>query len=131
MSEMAQKTGKVGGQKGNQSAKKHGCYVQKWDRRTREARAIEHVQAELSTALGDPTPQQILILQRASVKAVRCALFEAEILRTNGDTAQSLKDDYLRWARELRADLLALGLERRAKNVTDPATFYKERYGEE
>lgn len=32
---------------------------------------------------------------------------------------------------EERAALRELGLERRAKNVTDPVTFYKERYGTE
>ncbi len=65
------------------------------------------------------------------MKAFRCDAIEREMLRSNGDVAESLEKNYLRWARELREDLKILGLERQARDVTDPATFYKERYGTE
>jgi len=124
---------KIGPPIGSKNHLVHGGYqnlsLGKLDGRTKEARAVRHIQAELSTALGDVSPQQILLIQRASVKAVRCALAEAEILKANGDAAQSLQDDYLRWARELRADLLALGLERRSRNVMELKDYVRENYG--
>jgi len=121
-SEMARKTGKKGAQFQNRLAVKHGGYIQKFDGRTREARAVEQIQAELVSSLGgaeNVSVQKILIIQRCSVKALKCALIESEILKSNGDTGEGLKENYLRWARELRCDLLALGLERQQKNVTD------------
>ena len=120
VSEMTRKTGKVGGQYKNKLAVTHGCYVSIIDGRTKQAKAIQQVQAELTGALGnDPSPQEILIIQRCSVKALKCALIEAEMMRNNGDTSEGLTNLYLRFSRELRSDLLALGLKRRQTNVTD------------
>jgi len=132
VSKVAQKTGKVGGQYKNKLAVTHGCYVSIIDGRTRQAKAIQQVQAELTAALGnDPSPQEILIIQRASVKALKCALIEAEMMRNNGDTSEGLTNLYLRFSRELRSDLLALGLKRRQTNVTDLQDYLKENYGGE
>ena len=116
---MTRKTGKKGAQFQNRLAVKHGGYIQKFDARTRAGRAIEQIQAELVSSLGGPenvSVQKILLIQRCSVKALKCALIESEILKSNG-TGERLKENYLRWAREMRADLMALGLERRARPV--------------
>ena len=78
---------------------------------------------------GDPSPQQVLILQRCSVKALRCAIAEREILKRDGDVSENVEKHYLRWARELREDLRLLGLERRARDSTDLKTYLKENYG--
>ncbi len=78
------------------------------------------VEAALVNALGgEPTPQETLLVQRAAVKALRCSILEKEILRPNHNVPPTIHEDYLRWSRELRADLQALGLQRRAKKVVD------------
>lgn len=117
---MTRKTGKVGAQYKNQLARTHGAYVKKWDGRTREAKAIEQIQAELVSALGgadNVSVQQLLLIQRASVKSLQCVKIESQLLKNNGQTAERLEQHYLRWCRELRSDLLALGLKRQARPV--------------
>jgi len=117
---MTRKTGKKGAQFQNRLAVKHGGYVKKWDRRTREGRAIEMIQSELVSSLGGPeniSVQQLLLIQRCSMKSLQCALIESQLLKNNGQTGERLEQHYLRWARELRSDLLALGLERKARPV--------------
>jgi len=127
---MVRKTGKVGGQYNNRSAVKHGGYTdltpESLDGRTKIARTLREVEATLATALGDPSPQEVILIRRASVKALRCSLVEQYLLTEDRNAAQGLRDDYLRWARELRADLLALGLKRRPRDVTDLAVAFKE-----
>ena len=103
------------------------------DGRTREAKAIHQIQAELVTALGgDPTPQQTILLQRIAVKSLRCFLSEVEILKCNSDgqKRERLEHDYLSWSNSLRADLSLLGLERRARPVMDLQTYLEESHGD-
>jgi hypothetical protein len=128
---MSRQSGNVGAPKGNRNARKHGAYLQHWDGRTREVKAKLQIEAELTSALGgEPSPQQVLLIQRAAVKALRCALVEIEILRLRGQIPDSLAQDYLRWARELRADLVALGLKRIPKNLSDLKSYVESTYGE-
>ena len=115
--------------RGNDNAVRHGGYRQlrQLDGRSREAKIIREIQAALVDALGgDPSPQRILILQRASVKALRCAAMEHAILSRGGDVPDSLQNDYLRWSRELRSDLLALGLDRRSAEVGDLKAYLRD-----
>ena len=77
------------------------------------------VERELVSALGDPSPQETLILKRAAMKAYRCWRLEEEILEKDGEISETLEQHYLRWSRELREDLKVLGLQRRAKPVQD------------
>lgn len=119
------------GQLGNTNALQHGGYrdlsAEKLDQRTREAKALNQVEGELVTALGgEPSPQEILIVKQAAVKAVRVALIGQHLLIANGSAPQSLLDDYLRWGRELREDLKTLGLERRAKPVQGLQAYLQE-----
>jgi hypothetical protein len=98
------------------------------DRRTRQARYVESLQEQLTEAIGgDPSPQQALIIRRASFKALRCSLSESTMIANNGNTPESLKESYLKWSRELREDLRLLGLKRMAKDVTPNL---KEWFGE-
>jgi len=118
-----------GGQPGNKNAMKHGGYLQKIDGRTRMGKAQRQVEGALVAALGgDPSPQQVLILQRASVKAIKCWVLERQLL-SKKRTAPTLENHYLRWARELREDLKCLGLERRAKDAIDVKKWVEEKYG--
>lgn len=121
---------KRSGRLGNKNGLRHGAYLQRFDGRTAIGRSLSHVEIALVQALGgDPTPQQILILQRAALKAVRCGIAERQILSLNGNAPRRLEQDYLRWARELREDLKSLGLRRQAKPVQDLQTYVKNQYG--
>ena len=119
-----------GGQLGNRNAVKHGCYLQQVDGRTRMGKAQRQVEASLVGALGgDPSPQQILILQRASVKAIKCWIIEKQILGRKR-AAPTLENHYLRWSRELREDLKTLGFKRQAKPVENLEAYVAKTYGE-
>ena len=116
------------GTKKNRNARKHHCYVRIFDGRTREARAIQQIESELTAALGnDLSPMEALIVQRVAVKALRCRLAEAVIVV--GDASPSLENDYLKWARELRSDLQVIGFRRRAKPVQSLEAYVEEKYG--
>jgi len=112
---------KPGGQPGNTNAMKHGGFSKRFLPDSPQGHMVRYIEAQLSVSFPDPSSQQILILKRAAVKAFRCDRLEREILRCDGDVPESLQLFYLRWAKDLRADLKILGLERRAKNITDLA----------
>ena len=120
---------KRGAQQGNLNALKHGAYSPIVDPRTKEARLVRWIEDTLVQALGDPSPQELLLAKRAAVKAFRCAAIESEILSKSGAIPATLEQNYLRWSRELREDLKTLGLERRAKPVQDLSTYLSEQYG--
>jgi len=109
----------------------HGAYrnLTALDGRTKEARLMAEVEAALVNSLGgDPSPQQILLIQRIAVKSLRCYLSEREFLR---DRSQSrLETDYLSWANSLRADLQLLGMERRSRPIVNLHDYTKEAYGD-
>ena len=139
---MAQKTGKVGGQINNGNARKHGAFMAKWDGRTKDARMLQEVEAGLSAALGgDPSEQQILLIQPTAVIAFRLHLITAHFLELLQEASASgkkyaqlripahLEKQFLSWNRELRANLQVLGMERRTKNATDLKDYLAENYG--
>ena len=142
---MARKTGKKGGQKHNTLAVKHHAYrdIDRIDGRTREGKALRFLEATLVTSLGgDVSAQEAALVQRVAFKLFRCGLLEKHLMaletqvRQEGKPLGSLRipehltKSYLQWSREARADLMALGLQRRPRDVTDPLTYHKERYGE-
>ena len=117
------------GMKGNSLALKHGLYasLSELDKRTKPAREIEVIRGNLvADKGGDPTTGEALIIERASYKAWRLRQLEALMLQANGDAPERWSRDYLRWARELRSDLMALGLSRRPKPVETLAELLKE-----
>jgi hypothetical protein len=126
----SRRTGKKGGQYGNRNAIKHGGYLNLYDpdQRTREAKILNHIEASLVSAIGNnPTPQEILLIKRTSVKGLRCAALEREIIQQKNNVSPELERKYLRWASELRTDLKLLGLERRQKQVTTDLEAYIEK----
>ena len=141
---MARKTHKKGGQKNNTLAVKHGCYrdLQRVDGRTLEGKALRFLEATLVTSLGgDVSAQEAALVQRAAFKLFRCGLLEKHLMaletkvRREGKPLGSLRipehltKSYLQWSREARADLLALGLAKRSRNVMDLKDYVRENYG--
>ena len=105
---------------------RHGTQILRYDRRAREGRTIRAIEAALADTLGgNPSLQQIILIQRTSVKALGCHLFERPWL--DGGAPESLRDEYLLWLNSLPSDLQLLGLERRAKPVQSIQTYLKER----
>ena len=127
------KTGEKGGQYGNRNAVKHGGYMSLHDpdQRTRQAKILNHIEANLVQAIGgDPTPQEILLIKRVCMKGLRCAAFEREMVQKRGDVGPELEKRYLRWASELRMDLKLFGLEKRQKPIAvDLKTYAARKYG--
>ena len=128
---MAQKTHRKGGQKGNKNAMKHGAYQQidRINKRTRDGKLLASIEAALCDALGDPSPQQILAIQRGAVMAWRCNKFEKLILAGNGDVSESLERSYLQWTRALMDILRTVGMKRLAKPVQDLQAYLRDSYG--
>ena len=115
--------------KRNLNGKTHGGFVQRFDKRTIEGRALGQIEAALVTALGgDPSPQQLLIVQRVSIKALRCALLEKELVRTGCRLSRSTEKQYLAFSRSMREDLRTLGLKRQSKPVQGLASYIRDNY---
>ena len=75
------------------------------------------VEAELASDLGGaPSCAQRLIIQSAATKATRLFLLSEKLL--GGDEPGEDGHHALSWLNSMRLDLCALGLERRAKNIT-------------
>ncbi len=90
--------------------------ISRIDRRTRAGRLMRTLEADLTSDLGgDPSAAQKLLIKAATVKAVRLALLADQLL--DGVEVQSDQHHVLAWANSLRLDLVALGLERRAKAI--------------
>jgi len=115
--------------KRNLNGKTHGGFVQRYDKRTIEGRALGQIEAALVTALGgDPSPQQLLIVQRVSIKALKCSLLEKALIKQGGLSPFSEKH-YLAFSRSLREDLRSLGLRRKERHVKELTDYVKETYG--
>ncbi|MDA2934045.1 hypothetical protein MYX82_06850 [Acidobacteria bacterium AH-259-D05] len=115
---------KTGAQPNNTNSLRHGAYSKRFTPDTPQGKLVRWIETTLTTAIPDPTPQETLILKRASMKAYRIDCMEREMLKGNG-VPESLEKNYLRWCRELREDLKLLGLSRRARDVT-PLKAYLE-----
>lgn len=90
-----------GAQPGNLNALKHGAYSPTLGPRTEEARLVRWIEDTLVQALGDPSPQELLLAKRAAVKTFRCAAIESEILSKDSAIPPMLEQNYLRWSGEL------------------------------
>ena len=123
----AAKTG--GAPKNNANALKSGVYAdlsrRNIDQRTKLARALHAVEADLVSALGGAeaiTPQEKILVDRVVYKLARCTL--AEAAHFSGESGAD--DHYIAWSNSLRLDLQLLGLERRAKDVLDLGEYVRE-----
>jgi hypothetical protein len=100
------------------------------DQRTKFAKALKSVEAELVSALGgDPTPQERILIDRVVYKLARLTLFEAATFTGEGRT-ESTDKVYLAWANSMRLDLQALGFKRRQKEVADLTVYMREAHSE-
>ena len=87
------------------------------DGRTQLGRLMRDTRADLVNALGgDPTPQEVLLIERVVFMAAKCALFEQAAL-TGKDGSPASDAYYLSWAANVRRTLQVLGLSRRARPV--------------
>ena len=97
------------------------------DRGLPDGPLIASIESGLTDALGgDPTPQQILLVQRVAVKALAVSQMERAYL----EDGKALPPNYLAYTRELRMDLNTLGLDWVRGPKNDPLKAYLEdRYG--
>ncbi len=87
------------------------------DRRTKSGRLMRKIEGDLASDLGgEPTTAERLLIQATAVKAVRLALLSEKLLE--GDEPGEDGHHALAWFNSMRLDLVALGLQRRAKLVT-------------
>lgn len=81
------------------------------DKRTGEGQYVLAVEAAMIDDLGgDPSTAQLILIRRASIKALRCDMLDRFIL--SGEASPDVEQWYLRWSNTLRKDLQALGLKR-------------------
>lgn len=73
--------------------------------------------------LGDPTPPQRILINGAAFKTLRIALFADRMLNEPGALSENSDHNLLAWSNSLRLDLVALGLERRERQVLDLASY--------
>ncbi len=124
---------KGGAPHGNSNAKRHGIHslvaamrgTRHLDGRTAESRYLAALMDNLATARGcsiwDDLPPQLQILaRRISFKDLICSAVEEEMLKS-GEVSESLYQRYLSWSTSLRGDLMAFGLERTPRDITDLA----------
>jgi len=114
---MTKRKKQVGGQPGNSNALQHGAYSERFTPDSPAGRLVQWIESTLTAAIPDPSPQEALILKRASVKAYRCDAIERQLLSNGDGVPESLEKSYLSWCRELREDLKLLGMEKRLKKV--------------
>ena len=119
--------------KANLNALKHGAYGslnrRRLDGRTRVAKALDCVEAELISALGNTSPQELILIQSIATKYIRCLLLRSRILGSENPKPDWEKQ-YLRWSRDMREDLKAIGLARRERQIaTDLDAYIEAEYG--
>ncbi len=116
----------------------HGLYISlpkrlKIDRRSRFGKALTQLRNSLVEDLGGAeaiSTQVSLIVDRITFKVLKLCSYEAHVLR--GDEA-GMKN-YLAMSNSLRLDLMALGLERKMKDITplsERLAALAEKYDEE
>jgi hypothetical protein len=119
----------VGGAPGNGNAIKNGFYAdivpENLDGRLKLTKSYRAAQSALVLAIGgEPSPQQMLLIDRIAFKFVRCCLFEISVLKGESDSGQ---EHYLAFSNSMRLDLALLGLQRVTKDVPSLQTYLAER----
>jgi len=118
-------TGQIGAPIGNDNKLVSGIYAdlagRNLDQRSKLARAMRAVKADLTMAVGnDPSPQRRMLIDRCIYKLFRLTLFEAATLAGE----KGADEHYLAWANSLRLDLLALGLDHMKPKTPDLAAYH-------
>lgn len=85
------------------------------DERTKFGKAVAALRQQLIKDLGgDISTQESMLVERAISKSLQCAALETRLLEGH----EGSRPYYVSLSNSLRLDLLALGLQRRAKDVT-------------
>jgi hypothetical protein len=97
---------KHGGREKNANSLKTGVYAdlshRNMDQRSRFAKALNRVEADLVSAIGgDPSPQEIILIQRVVYKTARCFLFEAAALSGQLEASSASDQYYIAWSNSL------------------------------
>ena len=91
------------------------------DRRTRAGKIIRDVTAALTADIGgDPSTQERLLIQSVAVKAAKLDALQCQLL--DGDDTDADPKHILAWSNSMRLDLVALGLQRRARDLGIPGS---------
>lgn len=97
------------------------------DSRTREGRFAKVVREELISHLGgQPTAPQVLLIETATLMALRVALLSRHVL---SEEALRERDDrqLVAWMNSLRLTLVALGIERPIQAAPSLASYIEAR----
>ncbi len=81
----------------------------KLDRRTKEARHVAAVIADLTKHIGNPSATEALLIQRCAWLSLRVALFDEQIA-AGGDLSAHAFNAYTAWSNALVRALARLGL---------------------
>lgn len=101
----------------------HGGYSTIWrkalngqvDGRTRLVKSINALRSQLTSDLGgSPSTQEKILIDRVTIKVFRLQGLETAMMEGRGEKIENL---YINMSNSMRHDLLALGLERRQKEV--------------
>ena len=96
--------------------------LSKLDGRTREARVMQRVKADLVQHVGGkPSPTQSALIERAAWLTLHIALMDARISELGEQPSERDGRQYLAWSNTLTRTLLAIGT--KAKNEERPATL--------
>jgi hypothetical protein len=119
------------GKAGNLNAMSHGLYIDldstilRQDARRTLPRLLRQAQAAFCRALGGtPSPQQFLLINRIVFIVYRVVILEG-LMAT--DRTFERDDLYLRYSRELRENLKAIGLSERQGDVIDLQTYLRQK----
>ena len=108
---------------------KHGLWIDfnrvQLDGRSKLAKWVKTLRSSLTRDLGgNLSTQQAILVDRAVHKTVKCYLFETQVLDGNGPGS---RDHYLACCNSLRLDLMALGLEKRIKDLPDLESYLRSK----
>lgn len=122
---------------------RHGLYSVKaklergkLDLRSSMGQAMKRLRADLEASLGGRdqlSAQEVALLDRIVVKLLvlesieTWALQQPKLIKRGGLLPPVLSRNYLSWSAELRRDLLALGLQRRAKDLPNLQEYLRTR----
>ncbi len=92
--------------------------IVRMDKRTRAGRIMRTIRADLIDHCGGvPSAAERILIESAALKATRLHLISERVI--NGAAFEAGESEKtISWANSLRLDLVALGLERRMKDVT-------------
>jgi hypothetical protein len=85
---------------------------------------MKGVICSLTEQIGSPTTAQALLIQSCALKATRLSLLSEQLLAGNPPSEGS-DHHCLAWLNSMRLDLMALGLERRERQILDLHGYMK------